>query len=167
MATPPTPKDVPLNEILEELNEAFNSGKGLVPLAGAGISATAGIPTTPELTTYLKLCVSMALGLDEKTIRHGGRWHPKLNSWPTMRGDWQRRAEEGYTKICELVEAGNQIDRDPGQRTDKAQRIFNGYPRIRFAIQQAHGVLSDWRLALQFLSRLLLPDLGSAEAVHS
>jgi hypothetical protein len=140
----------------DDIANEIKAGKGIVPLVGAGLSSSAGIPTTPELLQYLRLCIVMALGLDHEPKSDAPartRWHPRLNEWPAMRGDWVARSEKGGDRLRDVA-----VSLTLGEGKGKT----TSYQDI---CKQALGALTDWRLALQFLSRVKLPIAPStAEA---
>ncbi len=129
-----------LEDFLGEIEKGYNSGDWLVPFVDAGVSVAAGIPATAQLNEFLTLCVAMALGLDEETLTFIPRWHPKLNPWPEINGPWKRLALIANQTIKEWAFK---------DLKDKEDRAF-----IRLA-REAFGDLSDWRLSLLFISRIL------------
>ncbi|MDR3401639.1 MAG: SIR2 family protein [Chthoniobacter sp.] len=152
MSTPKKPRArtspgiLTVPQFCEAIHKAVADGKGIIPLVGAGLSTSAGIPAGGELILYLKLCVAMALGLDGKDAPNGRRWHPRRNAWPEMRRDWVQRATEGERRLNAIVSF---------RLADKTARRTYLFQQV---CRQAYGALTDWRLALQFLARIKLPE---------
>src|SRR5258705_7075850 len=151
----PIQLDEPSNEtnpggLIQRLKSQLDEGKTIVPLVGAGASAPSGIPTAPELEKYLTLCVGMALGVveptgvDEPTKAITDRWHPKLNSWPAMRGNWLLRANRVEKRIKKRMthparrDGATPLEWHP--RRDQRRTEANLY-------REAFADLRDWRIA--------------------
>ena len=141
------------NEFCDEIAEAIERGQGVVPLIGAGASVAAGIPAVRPMMRHITLCIGMALGLDwvskDNRVPNGVFWHPRFSDWPRMSGDWVERADH-----CERVLA-EVITMKPNEKSDMSgeqRKVVDDYLKTA---QAAAGSLSDWRLALQFLSRLV------------
>lgn len=68
------------------------AGYGFVPLLGAGFSVSAGIPIIKQLTSYLRRCICVALGVDKDTQANDGAdennvrqlWDPRTDTWPPL-----------------------------------------------------------------------------------
>ncbi|WP_197995088.1 SIR2 family protein [Gimesia panareensis] len=114
------------NEFLQELIDESNSGSEIIPLAGAGISVASGIPAIPQLEKYLRSCVMLALRSD-----HDNRkipWTPH-SQWPDL----------------------NFFEINPELRpTEPTMKEISD----SVVWQKGWGDTSDWRHALNFLSRL-------------
>ena len=136
------------DDFCKAIREEIETGKGIVPLLGAGLSATAGIPTRPELMAYLKLCVAMALGLGRFRECQWSPWRPQSGLWPTMQGDWQKNGEQGTDVLKRIVTTMSSMPKEADEKMY----------RFRELCQEAYGSLADWRLALQFLARLRLAE---------
>ena len=64
---------------LEELQNKTTGGKQIVPLVGAGISVASGIPTIPEIESYLEDCIKLAV----RTSKDPYHWTPEIG-WPDL-----------------------------------------------------------------------------------
>src|SRR5437867_12032719 len=100
----PEVRILPSEDFCAEIHDQVKNGKGIVPLIGAGLSASAGIPTRPDLLAYLQRCVTMALGLGDEEVSIAKRWHPRRDPWPPMEGDGVEKARTGWTRLKDIMD---------------------------------------------------------------
>lgn len=159
------------HSFIDSLNDSRQSGFGIVPLVGAGLSAPSGVPIITEVKSYLHKCVARSLGLDlpeawwpeasPEEISAGlarldfhnfRRWLPGRDSWPPFGSpqnyhldpcDWVARLKKTYL----YMEA-------------EAQSVHRkNFPELS-VFQEAFGASADWRSLLLFLSRLRRVQTG-------
>ena len=137
------------------------NGGGIVPLTGAGISVTAGIPVLLLLEPYLRDCVIRSVlrlctkGPKPLSVPAAFAWNPHDDPWPKLRITPQEAAERDrrmslFTKhfFTEHYQAASNLGGDSG------------------IVREAAGALADWRACLFFLSRLERgpkPSLGAGK----
>lgn len=138
---------IPAEQFCKHIASAVQSGRAVIPLVGAGLSATAGIPTSDELLLYLKLCIGMALGLDGDLteVSRKRRWHPHHSVWPQLRSEWVQHAYRVEGRLDNLIHL--RLLDDSAGKTKAFQQLC----------REAWGVMTDWRMALQFLARIKPP----------
>ncbi len=127
------------NRFVTEIAEIAESGRGLVPLLGSGVSATAGIPIIREIRDYLAWCIWLSLPMEEHLHRP---WYPRTDQWPPFRYELSRSLGYWRKKLFESID------------TDTAR------PWLRSLIEQGLGALPDWRSMLQFLARLQVDNIS-------
>ena len=120
-------------KLAELLRQELENGCELVPLLGGGMSLPAGIPTIPEVTSYLERCICMALGLYKSSVRP---WNPRTDQWPAM----QKPDED----------EGGPLGLTIGQLFEGKESETN----VRRTRLEALGALAEWRSALRFLGRI-------------
>ena len=64
----------------EQICEQVRAGFGYVPLMGAGLSVTSGIPTAKQYEGYLRRCILQAI----EPIAPGDRFIPQSSHWPSL-----------------------------------------------------------------------------------
>lgn len=124
-------------------NERKERGYGFIPLIGAGLSATSGIPIVKELALYLQRCIGLALGVDvldhEEQKDNRRRWNPRRDKWPPLSDPRRPQDIDWFLKVY----AEWQMRKQAG--------IYD--PELS-VFQEALGALAEWRTSLLFLSRL-------------
>jgi hypothetical protein len=134
--------------IQKELQVQRRSGYGLLPLIGAGFSASSGAPLVSDLKTYLQRCMWLALG-DRDIIRHNSqdwmRWHPRTDQWPPFLDRDQNKEQPNYPHELWRVLLDLQAKTDKLTVEEKKEVLV---------VQQGIGAMAEWRTALLFLSRL-------------
>lgn len=136
------------------------SGGGIVPIIGPGLSIPAGIPAVSGLKAYLQDCVVRSVahlwklvaeqaGLAESR-REERHWNPHHDPWPNLRPSAVEAAE-----LAERIAKFRDRYRDllgklPSPAIDPRSREA----KARSALAEAHGALADLRSCLVFLSRL-------------
>jgi hypothetical protein len=156
-----------VREILKELNGKGDSPpKSIVFFVGAGFSASSGLPTAADLRDYLSLCISKALGINEKGEFDGKFWHPTKKSWPHLESKWRQQANAGLKAIVEnsdlLIPALSTTTSSTANPVSPGDREIKSYLEL---CNQARGALIDWRTALQFLASLAFEEIVDPEPV--
>ncbi len=77
------------NDFCDEIANAIESGDGFLPLLGAGMSVSAGIPTISNLRKYLYYCLLQAIS---------GKWDPQTQSWPPLERAFKSTCEHQQTQ---------------------------------------------------------------------
>lgn len=113
-------------QFLNELVQRSQIGIELIPLVGAGISIASGIPAIPQIESYLKSCVMLALRSSQDNGSQA--WTPK-QQWPDL------SFFDSNPSLCPSEPALEELNQS---------RLW----------RQGYGDSSDWRRALNFLSRL-------------
>src|SRR5262245_39689407 len=118
------------NKFSMSIVSEVQSGAAFIPIIGAGVSASAGIPTIRNLTIYLNYCLKLAINRE---------WFPQQQPWPALSSAFSDLSEVNSVKSIhkELIRLGT-----------------NGLEES--IVLAAIGALSDWRESLRFLSRLTL-----------
>jgi SIR2-like domain len=141
--TPGLPRHHSVTSFVDQLALSLAQGNGLVLLAGAGVSASAGVPTITQLAQYLQRCIGLSLGVDVDLPNDGNiqkrRWHPRTDAWPPL---WDPR------RPADIIWY-DRIERE--WRRQLSSPAWNPETRV---FQEALGALAEWRSSLQFLSRI-------------
>ena len=115
---------------IQKLVERSRSGKDLIPLLGGGISVASGIPIIKSIQEYLSCCILMALRGDENSAITKP-WTPD-EQWPAF--NFFENAPPEFRRFRKTLTI-DELNRSP---------IW----KLGF------GESSDWRRALNFLSRI-------------
>jgi len=132
---------------IEAIERERRRGFGFIPLVGNGLSVKSGIPVMRELEAYLARCVFAAV--THKCADRWSRWNPHEAAWPPFRESWPGLTD----KDADLRLYENWLKPVEGKQLSSQTK------QIR---REAFGAASEWRSALQFLSRLRPPEEGSA-----
>jgi hypothetical protein len=136
---------------ITEIQRRRHRGFGFVPFIGAGFSAPAGAPVIVELSSYLKRCIFMAVGVTDVGIRP---WNPRTDQWPPF-VDHHPRTENLATWETQVA---SKLD-------DVANKLasLRSFSHEQALLEEARGAMAEWRTALLFLSRLMHDEPGAAE----
>ena len=128
---------------IDDLHSELEKGYGFVPFIGAGLSAPSGAPLVWEIKSYLERCIGLALGVEEPGMR---AWNPRTDQWPPFVDRERTATDDWWVKV-----------RDEFER----RRNLEPHDREIAIYQEALGAMTEWRTALQFLSRLVREKRGN------
>ena len=122
-------------EFTNEIRTERGKGFGFVPLIGAGLSASSGVPISTEISDYLKriICICLQVDRPDRVVR----WTPRGSEWPSAADSHNHSLDWNSRLILALEEA---VRSNPRSNDTKL-------------IQEAIGAAADWRTSLQFISR--------------
>ena len=127
-----------VNKVITPIKTSIESGYGIVPLIGSGMSAASGIPAGSDYHGYLFYCLSRVFLL---------KWDPCSLRWPDYEDVpvYDDLKEEMLNWSVKMIEEARKIKDEDDDKE-------------RTAIWQAAGAVSDWRAMLDLLSRLSLGE---------
>lgn len=129
---------------IDKIQRQLSAGFGFIPLVGAGLSVSSGIPATRQLKSYLAYCIALSLKIVCSATAHR-EWNPREHPWPPL----------GDVALCGSADWEEQI----WQKLSDLRRTDSGTSNHLLAtMQEAFGSLADWRSSLLFLSRLTFHD---------
>ncbi len=150
------PKIVSEHAFAVALQRERKNGFGIVPLAGAGLSAPSGVPLINELHQYLQKCIALALGVNRyhaevstlPQFHREWRWHPQRDEWPTIQSAQSYRLDEQNWQR----QVGH-FARRMSYDTESGVLSWDDYPETEVFLE-AYGACAEWRSSLHFLARL-------------
>ena len=158
----PSPeKTIKEQDFIDRVCAERGTGRGFVPLVGAGLSAASGVPLIVEIQKYLQKCIALALGLDRISDTNPlplfhtfWRWHPQRDEWPPI--------HTGQAYYCDGIDWQARIGRAASDLTTLAANrpdAWKDYPEVKLFLE-AYGATAEWRSSLNFLARLREKDVA-------
>jgi hypothetical protein len=145
-------------EVIDLIEKSISMDKGIVPLIGAGMSASSGIPAGLDYFAYLFYCLARVFGTNGNELDlKKKQWDPRTLRWPDFSEmPVYDNFDQKKIKWCSYI--NNKINRQ--NRINKNREISDSKKNneIIDIYFQAIGVVSDWRATLNLLSRLALGD---------
>ena len=134
MATEQGSQHASSSELIARLVGHIGEGGAVLPIIGAGFSASAGVPVIADVETYLRYCIRQAVE---------NAWHPQHDRWP----DVAKAFEAPVSKTVLAQELFKQVERYPDNK----------------GVLAAIGAMCDWRDSLTFLSRIRRCDKAAGD----
>lgn len=175
--------------IIESIKAARESGLGIVPLIGSGMSAASGIPAGLDYQAYLFYCLARVFGSDGNGKKMP-MWDPSTLRWPEysdvpIYDDLYLSMSKWASDMMKVVYKEKFVQADPENVSEDSLVVFGetftshknktaaniwardlaekdkyDYPRW-----QAAGAVADWRAILKLLSRLKIFN-GTVKIKH-
>lgn len=156
-------------EFVAKLLEDVDSGYGLIPFTGSGISIGSGILAAFQFKDYLRYCIFLSIvktktpgcwksGAAGTSAKDAGYWIPDFCGWPERPSTAQVDNSKRFFEMC-AERVGKEIQKgeeDEGRILVPAPPSsvpWEGEIKLSTALQ-ALGSLGDWREMLVFLSRV-------------
>jgi len=135
--------------LIEMIRSDIDSGYGIVPVLGSGISAQSGIPAGVDYQAYLFYCVTRLFDI---TPTSGSdrvpKWDPSSLRWPP------------YTTVPAYEDLSDEMVRWT-QKWSAKLKSDSASAATQRAVWQSLGAVADWRAMLHLLSRIHVDRSGT------